>query len=531
MGKQASLKMNLLRRMNIGDLAKRTASKYPGRTAFVFKEHRISFKELNEQCCSFAHYFEEAGICKGDRVAFMTHNCLHYIYAWLGLAKIGGIINPLNFMLKGHEVETIVNDSEPKMFFIEDALIPQVGDSVKKMKSVETFGYIPIWGNAKPDGWVNINDYMKPNRCSEEPEVEIDDDEPASLIYTSGTESLPKGVMNTHKNFFMTIMSGMADLDVNSEDTLILSIPLFHVAAKFLFLEALSIGATVVLEYSPNPVEILELTQKEKITYWVYPPALYQFIAAMPNYASFDITSLKKCISFGAMMPPVLHEKWKSIAPGIEWRNYYGMTESSPLGSTLMPKDFERKINTIGIPHSGIEIKIADDQDQELPAGETGEILMRGPSIMKGYFRNEEKTAETLRNGWLHTGDIGRFDDEGFLYFIDRKKDIIKTGGENVSSQEVEGILYKHDKVAQVAVIGLSDAYWGEVVSAVIVPKPGTSVTSDEIISFSKANLAAYKVPKKVIVIEKMPMSPTGKILKRLLKEEFGKEEMAGSVN
>ncbi len=531
MANQASLEMNLLRRMNIGDLAKRTAVKYPDRTAIIFKENRISFRELNEQCCSFAHYFEDAGIKKGDRVAFMTHNCLQYIYAWLGLAKIGGIINPLNFMLKGQEAEAIVNNAESKMFFIEDALIPQLGDSVKKMKSVKKFGYIPIWGNAKPEGWVNINDYLKPNRCSEEPEVEIDDDEPASLIYTSGTESLPKGVMNTHKNFYTTVMSGLADLNVNSEDTIILSIPLFHVAAKFLFLEAVSIGAKVVLEYSPNPVEILELTQKEKITYWVYPPALYQFISAMPNYASYDISSLKKCISFGAMMPPVLFEKWKTIAPGAEWRNYYGMTESSPLGSTLLPKDFERKINTIGVPHTGIEIRIVDDEDRGLPAGEAGEILMRGPSVMKGYFRNEEKTAEVLRNGWLHTGDIGKLDDEGFLYFIDRKKDVIKTGGENVSSQEVEGILYRHEKILQAAVIGLPHEYWGEVVSAVIVPKPGMAITEEEIIAYCKNNLAGYKVPKKIIVIEKMPMSPTGKILKRLLKEEFRIKEGTGNPN
>lgn len=527
----SSLEMNLLHRMNIGDLAKRTASKYPSRTAIVFKDQRITFKELNERCCGFAHYFEEAGIRKGDRVAFMTHNCLQYIYAWLGLAKIGAIINPLNFMLKGQEAETIINNSEPKMFFIEDALIPQLGDSLKNLKSVKTFGYIPIWGNAKPEGWVNINDYLKPNRCSEEPEVIIEDDDPATLIYTSGTESLPKGVMNTHKNFFITVMSGLADLDVNGGDTIILSIPLFHVAAKFLFLEAISIGARVVLEYAPNPVEILELTQNEKITYWVYPPALYQFIAAMPNYSSYDISSLKKCISFGAMMPPVLFEKWKTIAPGAEWRNYYGMTESSPLGSTLLPKDFEKKINTIGVPHSGIEIKIVDDQDRELPAGEAGEILMRGPSVMKGYFRNEEKTAEALRGGWLHTGDIGMFDEDGFLSFIDRKKDIIKSGGENVSSQEVEGVLYRHDKVAQAAVIGLPHEYWGEVVSAVIVPKPGASVTSEEIIAYCKENLAGFKVPKRVIVIEKMPVSPTGKILKRLLKEEFQKQEPEGAIN
>ena len=223
-------------------------------------------------------------------------------------------------------------------------------------------------------------------------------------------------------------------------------------------------------------------------------------------------------------MPVALLKQWREFLPQAEWRNYYGQTESSPLGSTLQPQDFERKINSIGTPHTGLEMKIFDENDQEVPVGQVGEIVMKGPCVMKGYFKNEQKTAETLRNGWLHTGDLGRFDEEGFLYFIDRKKDMIKTGGENVSSQEVEGILFKQGKIMQAVVLGMPDPIWGEAVTAVVVPFPGTTLKEEEVISYCKTNMAGYKVPKKVIFVSSMPTTPSGKVLKRLLKDQIMKQ-------
>jgi len=313
-------------------------------------------------------------------------------------------------------------------------------------------------------------------------------------------------------------------LNIKDKDITLLTIPLYHVAGKYLLLESLNIGSKVILQYAPNPTEILQLTQREKATYWVYPPTLYQILPVMPNFREFDLSSLRKCISFGALMPVALLKQWREILPQAEWRNYYGQTESSPLGSTLQPEDFERKITTIGKPHTGVEMKIFDESDQEVPAGQAGEIVMRGPCVMKGYFKNEQKTAETLRKGWLHTGDLGRFDEEGFLSFVDRKKDMIKTGGENVSSQEVENILYKQGKLMQVAVIGLPDPIWSEAVTAVVVPLPGATVTDEEILAHCKANLAGYKVPKKIIRVSSMPATPSGKILKRLLKDQIWKD-------
>jgi fatty-acyl-CoA synthase len=516
--------MNLLRRVTIGDIPKRTAAQCPDRTAIIFQGKRISFQELNENCCRFAHSFEALGAQKGDRVAFLAHNCLQYIYAWLGMAKIGCTIVPLNFMLKPFEVEFIINHAEPRFFFVEDALVPPVLEVAGKLKSVEKFGIIPLTGAKGPEGWLNLDDFLAPARSAEEPCVEVDGDEMTTILYTSGTEALPKGVMTTHQNYYAALMSGAVDLNINKSDITLLTIPLYHVAGKYLLLESISIGATVVLQYAPNPTEILQLTQEEKVTYWVYPPTLYQILPVMPNFKDFSLSSLRKCISFGALMPVALLQQWKKLVPQAEWRNYYGQTESSPLGSTLQPVDFERKISSIGTPHMGVEMKIFDENDQEVPAGQVGEVVLRGPCVMKGYFKNEAKTAETLRNGWLHTGDLGRFDDEGFLYFIDRKKDMIKTGGENVSSQEVEGLLFKQGKIMQAAVIGMPDKIWGEAVTAVVVPFPGTALTEEEIIAYCKANMAGYKVPKKVIFVPSMPTTPSGKVLKRLLKEQIMKQ-------
>jgi len=520
---------NLLRRFNIGDVPKRSAAKYPDLTSLVFMGQKITFTELNQNCCRMAHVFEKLGAQKGDRISFMTHNCLAYIYAWLGACKVGCVVNPLNFMLKPNEIEYIVGDAGSRFFFVEDMLVPQALEAAPNLKDVEKFGIIRLGApdTEVPQGWLDLVELLESEADTSEPLVETDDDDMCSLMYTSGTEAQPKGVMNTHRSFFNTLLSGAADLNISKDDAALLSIPLYHIAGKYLLLEFINLGCKLVLEYAPNPIEILELTQSEKVTYWVYPPTLYQILPSMPGFDSYDLSSLRKLVSFGAVMPVPILQQWKKLLPGSEWRNYYGQTESGPLGSTLQPADFERKIDTIGTPHTGVEIKIFGDSDNELPAGEMGEIVMRGPSVMKGYYNLEEKTAETLRGGWLHTGDLGKFDDEGFLYFLDRKKDMIKSGGENVASKEVEDVLYQHDKVMQVAVIGLPDEYWIEAVSAVVVPYPGMEVTEEEIMAFSKENLAGYKCPKRVMIMamEDLPVLPSGKILKRELRERLSKQQ------
>jgi fatty-acyl-CoA synthase len=515
---------NLLRRAVTGDLITRSADRFRDRIVFLSGKEKISFRALNERSCMAANAFVQMGIKKGDRVAFMTHNCLNYIYCCFGLAKIGAVAVPLNFMLKGDEVVFIINDAEPKAFFVEDSIVDNVRVIKDKLKSVEHFGWLDFGKQPKPAGWIAVSDFFSGKYPPTEPEVIIHSEDIATLIYTTGTESFPKGVMTTHLNYYMSLLHLIPDCDFRRDDSFILDIPLFHVAGNTVLLGVISVGARAVLEYAPNPMQTLQKTQEEKITYWVYPPTLYAAIPSIPGFEKFDLSSLKKFVSFGAVIPMAVIDRWKLINPHIQWRNYWGQTESTPVGTTSIPEDFEKKQNAIGIPDTATAVKVFDDHDREVPPGQIGELVIRSAAVMKGYWKKDEITKTTLGNGWLHTGDLGYKDEDGWIYFVDRKKDMIKTGGENVSSQEVEGFLMRHPKVAMVAVLGLPDPYWMEVVSAFVVPRPGVQLSEEEIISFSKENMAGYKVPKKVFIKHQLPMTATGKILKRALREEYSKE-------
>lgn len=516
------LQENQLRRAVIGDLVTRSAERFGNRIALVSGQDEISFKTLNEKSCQAANAFLELGVKNGDRVAFFTHNCLNYIYCRMGLAKIGAVPVPLNFMLKGDEISFIINDSEPKMLLVEDSLIPEVTAVMQDIPGIEHFGWFDFKKDGeKPDGWLEVDSFFSGKFPASEPEAIIKSDDTATLMYTTGTESFPKGVMTSHLAYYMSMMHLAGDCDFKSDDVIIIDIPMFHVAGTTILFGAITFGMKAIVEYAPDPMVTLKRTVSDKVTMWVYPPTLYQALPTVPGFESFDLSSLKKCISFGAVMQPVILEKWKKIKPDLDWRNYWGQTESSPLGTTSVPENFEEKISSIGIPDTTLTVKVFDDDNNELPPGKIGELVMRGPSVMTGYWRNEEKTNAALAGGWLHSGDLGYKDEDGYVHFVDRKKDMIKSGGENVSAQEVEGILLRHEKVAQVAVIGLPDDYWIEAVSAFVMLNPGMEAAADEIVSYCKENLAGYKVPKNVYFVDSFPMSANGKLLKRVLKDNF----------
>ena len=517
-----TLQENLLRRATIGDLVTRSAVRFRDKIALISGDKQVSFTELNRQSCRAANALSAMGIGRGDRVAFMTHNCLEYIYLRLGLSKIGAAPVPLNFMLKGEEIVYILNDSSPKALFVEDALIPEIQSVASQLENIEFFGAFDF-GKSEliPEDWRRAEAFVSDDQSEAEPEVIIESDDMATLMYTTGTESFPKGVISTHLNYFMSIFHLSSDCDFRREDVLLIDIPMFHVAGTTILMASISFGSKAIIEYAPDPMKTLALTASDKVTTWVYPPTLFHALPGVPGFESYDISSLKKCISFGAVMPRVVLENWQKIKPDLEWRNYWGQTESTPIGTTSIPEEFADKIESIGVPDTGISLKVFDDQDNELPQGEIGELVLRGPGIMKGYWKNPEKTAETLSSGWLHTGDVGYVDKDGYVFFVDRKKDMIKTGGENVSSQEVEALLLRNPKIAQSAVIGLPDDYWMEAVTAFVLLKPGETATEEEIIASAKEIMAGYKVPKKIVFVTEFPMSPTGKLLKRVLKENY----------
>ncbi len=520
---------NMLRRVAVGDFLTRSAARYPREETLRFRDRSYTFSELNEVVNRCAHGLMQMGFKKGDRCAILSHNCDQFVILWWGLMKIGAVITPLNFMLKNEEVKYIVNHSEPAMFFVEDKLIPNMLAIKDELKTVRTFGYINLAGDAVPEGWMNIEDLWKADLPATEPEVIINPEDPALLLYTSGTESAPKGVVNTHLNFFSIVLSASADLHVGKGDIIIGGIPLYHVAAMYLFIGCVALGAKNLLEYVPDPFEILKFTQEDKVTIWVWPPTLYINLPLFPNFDQLDFSSLKLCIMFGALCPPAVLERWRAKLPTARFMNYYGQTEMSPLGACLQDEDFQARPDSIGRSHVPLELKVFGPDEKELPRGEVGELVARGPAIMRGYYKEEDKTASTFRGGWHHTGDIVRMDEEGFIYFVDRAKDIIKTGGENVSSQEVEAFLYKHPKVADAAVIGMPDPVWSEAVTAIIVPMPGQTVDEKDIIDFCKQSMANYKVPKNILFVEALPRNPSGKILKNVLRKEC-EEKLAAKV-
>ena len=512
--------MNVLRRASIGDMLVRTAQRYPQKAAFIFRDQRIDFREFNARVNRCAHGLKKLGVEKGDRAAILSHNCDQFLTFWWALMKLGAIITPLNFMLKADEIKYIVTHSEPTVFFIEDSLVRGVLEIREALTSVRHFGYINLSSVEVPAGWMNIEALWDTSFPDHEPEVEIQADDPATLLYTSGTESLPKGVLNSHLNFYIDVMSALADLEVRKTDIVIGGIPFYHVAAMYLCVSFICLGATSILEYAPNPQEILDLTAREKVSLWVWPPALYAVLPHLPDFETYDLSSLRTCIVFGALASTEVLEKWRRLVPHVGFMNYYGQTEMSPLGTSLAPEEFGDRPDSIGRPHLPLILKVFGPDDRELPHGVVGELVARGPSIMLGYYRDDVNTQRSFRNGWHHTGDLVRIDEEGFVYFVDRKKDIIKSGGENVSSQEVEAVLFKYPGIVDAAVIGLPDPYWSEAVTAVVVPMPGREITSQDIIAFCKRELAPYKVPKMVEFRESIPKSAVGKILRKILRDE-----------
>lgn len=516
------LQENMLRRAVIGDLVSQAAERFRDRIVLHSDEEDVSFRELNRRACRAANAFAAHGVSSGDRIAFLTHNSVDYICLRLGLAKIGAIPVPMNFMLKGEEISFVLNDSGAKILFAEDKLIQEVDAVRADMPDVDKYVSLHFSEDRSvPEGWLSSDIFLAEDISEAEPEVLIRSDDVASLMYTSGTESFPKGVMTTHLNYYISMLHMSSDCGYRRGDVSILDLPLFHVAGKCALLCAITYGMKCIVAYEPNPMKILQKTQDEGVTIWIYPPTLYNALPSMPGFEEFDLSSLRQCTTFGAAMPQAVFDKWNAIKPDIQWLNYWGQTESSPVGATAVPADFPHKSKSIGLPDTAISIKIVDDDGNEVDDGTPGEIIMRGPSVMKGYWNRPDLTEKTLAGGWLHSGDIGYRDEDGYIFFADRKKDMIKSGGENVSSQEVEGALLKHPAVALAAVFGMPHEHWIEAVTGAVVLREGSTATPEELIAFCKENLAGYKVPKDMRILEKMPLTASGKVLKRLVKEQL----------
>jgi fatty-acyl-CoA synthase len=424
-------------------------------------------------------------------------------------------------MLNSEEAAYVVSHSGAKIFLVEDSLLPLVEAKKKLFSSVKKWGLIPIESGKLPKKYFDLEKEMAA-MPDDEPMIDVGAEDIVQIPYTSGTESKPKGAMLSNRALMSQYSSCIIEGQYEKDDISIQALPLFHCAQLHCFLlPFIYVGAKNIILHKADPVEIMKNIEKYKVNHMFAPPTVWISVLNHPEFEKYDLSSLKKGAYGASIMPIEIIMRLSKTFSGMRLWNYYGQTEMSPVATILKPQDQLTKSGSAGKPVINVETRLMDDNGNFVPVGEVGEIVHRSGHVMTGYLNEPEKTADAFQFGWFHSGDLGVMDNEGYLYVVDRKKDMIKTGGENVASREVEEVLYSHPAVAEAAVIGLPDPKWIEIVSAVVVPKQGAEISDKDIIDFCKIRLAGFKCPKKVFIADELAKNPSGKILKRELREKY----------
>ncbi|HWJ66532.1 MAG TPA: acyl-CoA synthetase [Nocardioides sp.] len=513
------------RRHALGDLPRRTAARVPGRTAIVDGGTSLTFAELDAVVDRVAASLAAAGLQKGDRLALLSHNCWQFAVLDFATARIGVVLVPINFMLNADEIAFILNHAGTTAFVVEEALLGVAGDALDRVghevgvraviRPPGADGAVP----PLPDGWVDHQEWC--DRDGVPPEVDVADDDPVRMMFTSGTESRPKGALLSSRALTWQYVSCAIDGSMSADDVELHTLPLYHCAQLDCFLGVdVYLGATSVILPGPDPAAILAAIERHRVTKFFAPPTVWISLLRSEAFDGTDLSSLRKGYYGASPMPVEVLREMRERLPGVDLWNFYGQTEMSPLATILGPDEQLSHAGSAGRPALNVETRIVGDDGEPLPSGEVGEIVHRSPHATLGYYRDDAKTDEAFRDGWFHSGDLGYLDADGRLWVVDRKKDMIKTGGENVASREVEEAIYLMPGVAEVAVFGVSHPRWVEAVMAVVVPKPGADLTSDDVLAHARSALAGYKTPKYVVVADALPKNPSGKILKRQLREQ-----------
>ena len=458
------------------------------------------------------------GLEKGDRVAAYGMNSDAYVLLWLGCVRAGLVHVPVNFHLAGDELLYILDQSGSKALFYD----PQLEANVEEVRDRAGAA---IHGTLYDGDELDVVSVARGGDNDSEPEVEVDEEEVAQILYTSGTTSAPKGAVLTHRALMAEYVSCIEALEFRYDDRVLNSLPLYHSAQMHVcIMPNLLVGATNFVLLGPDPEECCGLIEGEKINSMFAPPTVWISFLRHPAFEERDLASLQK-VQYGAsIMPvPVLRELRERL-PNPRLYNCYGQSEISPLATVLRPDELtEERLASVGRPALLVETRVVDPEMNDVPPGERGEIVHRSPHLLVGYWEKPDETREAFDGGWFHSGDLGYFDDEGYLYIVDRVKDVINTGGIQVSGSEVEDVLFEHEAVSEVAVIGLPDEKWIEAVSAVVVPKEGAETENlrEELQEHAGAKLADFKRPKNIFFVDDLPRNAAGKILKRALREEF----------
>ena len=521
----------------IGDLLRRSAARNPEKTAIVYRDLRQTYAELDITVNRTAAALAARGIGPGDRVVLFSHNNHAFVVAYFALARLGAVSVPVNFMLTADDVAYVLAHSGAVGLIAEDALVPVAEQALAKQalaeqvlagqagpaglgaagRGITVRGVIPEHGQEQP-GWEPVTDWMT-HAGATPPDITVAGDDLAQLIYTSGTESRPKGAMLSHHSLIAQYVSCVVDGEMTGADVEVHSLPLYHCAQLHCFLTpGIYLGATNVVLPGADPAAILQAVETERATKLFCPPTVWISLLRHPDFSRRDLSSLRKGYYGASIMPVEVLKEIGARLPDVRLFNFYGQTEMGPLATVLKPTDQMRKPGSAGRAALNVETLVVDDAGRPQPAGEIGEIVHRSPHAMLGYWQDPDRTAQAFADGWFHSGDLGVMDSDGYLTVVDRKKDMIKTGGENVASREVEEALYQHPAVAEVAVFGLSHPRWIEAVTAAVVLRDGQSATSEELIAHCRARLAGFKVPRHLVFVDALPKNASGKLLKRELR-------------
>jgi acyl-CoA synthetase (AMP-forming)/AMP-acid ligase II len=515
--------------LNLGEMLKVNAAKYPDRIALCDRDTRLTYPQLNARVNKLANALLDTGLKKGDKVAALLENCLEIVEIYLACAKTGIIIVPINFRLAGHEVRYIVENSEASAMIVHDEFVPVVDEVKPLLGNVDKFFVV---GSGPREGYESYEDFVKSHH-DREPDIKMNPSDTWLLLYTSGTTGTPKGVIRSHESYVAFYLINAIDFGFTGNDVCMNVMPLCHVNSTFFSFTFTYIGGAIYVHPARGfkATEILEIIQREKITFISLIPTHYNLILSVPEEerAKYDVSSIRKLLCSSAPAHSKTKKGIMEYFKGVELYEGYGSTEAG-IVTTLMPHEQMKKLGSIGRESLGTDfIKILDEDGNEAPQGKIGELYSRGPMLFDGYYKLPQKTEDAFAGEWFSAGDMARRDEDGYYYLVDRKHNLIITGGEHVYPSEVEEIISRHQDVFDAAVIGLPDEKWGEAVTAVVIPKDGREPKEAEIIDFCRDKMAAYKRPKKVIFIavEEMPRTTTGKILHRHLRKRFGGKEEA----
>jgi len=517
--------------MTVAEMLARNARMYPEETALVEIRanekirKEINWKQFNERVDRIANALVDRGVSKGDKVIHLLTNSINWLEVFFGILRTGAWVVPLNYRFNSRDIKYCADIVEAKVMILGEEFTERIEAIRPQLTTVKDYIFV---GQALPKDMEAYEDVIA--KAPAKPlEVEIADEDEAGVWFTSGTTGVPKGVFLTHKNLESVAINHNVHYHIKHKDNFLIISPLYHTGSCFIWFGNLIVGARGTILIGVSPQYILETAHNERLTTTnLMVPWVQDILGALDRRElkkeDYDLSSLRTVI-FGAQpVPPSLIKRWKEYFPHMKYDNNYGLSEASGPGCIYHDIDEGWDIASIGRAGFNWEARLVNDRGEDVPQGEKGEIIVKGNGVMKGYYKNPEKTAEVIKNGWLYTGDIAVMNSDGFFYIVDRKKDVVISGGENIFPVEVEEVIQSHPKVKDVAVIGIPDERLGEIAAAIIDSEPGITLTEEEVKDFCEQNLPRYKRPRRII-FDKVPRNPTGKVEKPKLRQKYAGEK------